>query len=236
MKKLFVPLIAAFVVALSVIPAFATGSPAGYGYSIFQYDSIMDGAHYEWFNPTGDAAFFGVLPDKSGALLTFGSGLALDETTVEVTDVPESSVTDLTDDLAGKEPALPSGSSSEYIGGDKTLHAVPVSQAYEGVTQRLNDFPIFKSATVGSGVAVFYLTDDGTSSGTALFPNGVIQDSVKVTVNDAVASYQMSWAFTNSNKTLTVTTNKFTTANILSGILGQTAANGAVVKLSVWGY
>lgn len=108
--------------------------------------------------------------------------------------------------------------------------------AYEGTTARSAAFPIFKSVTVGSGVAVFYLTADGTSTGTTLFPNGVIADSVNVTVSDATASYQMAWAFTNSNKTLTVTSNKLTTANILTGVLGQATANGSTVKLQIWGY
>lgn len=108
--------------------------------------------------------------------------------------------------------------------------------SYEGTTQRVNSFPIFKSATVSSGVAVVNLTSDGTSGGMALCANGVIADSVSPTVSDATASYQMSWAFTNSNKTLTVTTNKLTTANILTGILGQSAANASVVKISVWCY
>lgn len=111
-----------------------------------------------------------------------------------------------------------------------------IGVAYEGTTQRTGSFPIFKSATVGSGVAVFNLTNDGTSGGTALCTNGVIQDSVNVGVNDSAASYQMSWAFTNSNKTLTVTTNKLSTANILTGVLGQVAGNGSVVKLTVWCY
>ena len=108
--------------------------------------------------------------------------------------------------------------------------------AYEGTTQRVHSFPIFKSATVASGTVVFNLTSDGTSTGTALFPNGTIADSVNLTVNDATAAYQMSWVFSNSNKTLTVTANKLTTANLLTGILGQTQANSAVVKLQVWGY
>lgn len=109
-------------------------------------------------------------------------------------------------------------------------------KAYEGTTLRTNSIEYFGHATVASGVAVFNLTSDGTSTGTALFPNGIIQDSVALTVSDATASYQMSYAFTNSNKTITVTTNKLSTANILTGVLGQTAANGAVVKLSAFGY
>lgn len=121
-------------------------------------------------------------------------------------------------DLSGK-PTIPNG-----------------VKAYEGTTSRADAFSIFKSSTVASGVAVFQLTFDGLSTGTALFPNGVISDSVNPIVNDSTASFQMSWAFSNSNKTLTITANKLTTANILTGLLGQAAANGSVVKLSVWGY
>lgn len=106
-------------------------------------------------------------------------------------------------------------------------------KAYAETTQKTAVFPIFKSATVASGVAVFNLTADGTAGGTALCTE-VLSDSVAVIVNDATASYQMSWAFTNSNKTLTVTANKLSTANILTGVLGQAAANGAVVKLAVY--
>lgn len=111
-----------------------------------------------------------------------------------------------------------------------------IAAVYEGTTRRDLAFPIFKSATVASGVAAFHLTVDGLSTGAALFKGGVIQDSVNAFVSDAAASYQMSYVFSNSNKTVTVTTNKLTTANILSGILGQAAANGSVVKLSVFGY
>lgn len=106
----------------------------------------------------------------------------------------------------------------------------------EGTTLRMGMKSYFGHATVASGVAVFQLTDDGLSTGNAIFPNGIIADSVNPTVSDATASYQMSWALSNGNKTLTVTTNKLTTANILTGLLGQTAANGAVLKIGVWGY
>lgn len=116
------------------------------------------------------------------------------------------------------------------------LAALPSPHAVEGTTVRANPIAVSKSATVASGVAVFNLTVDGLSTGVSLFPNGVIKDSVSLTVSDATASYQMSYAFTNSDKTLTVTANKLTTANILTGILGQSAANTAVVKLSVFGY
>lgn len=109
-------------------------------------------------------------------------------------------------------------------------------KSYEGTTLRSGSFPIFKSVSVSSGTAVVNLTADGTSGGTALCTNGVIQDSVSVIFNDASSSFQQGWAFSNSNKTLTVTANKFTSANILSGILGQAAANGSTAKISVWCY
>lgn len=111
-----------------------------------------------------------------------------------------------------------------------------IGKAYEGTTARSGAFPIFASATVASGAATFYLTTDGTSSGTSTCPAGVIQDSVNAFVSDASASYQMAYAFSNSNKTLTITTNKLTTANILTGILGQATGNGSSVKLTVWCY
>lgn len=122
-------------------------------------------------------------------------------------------------------------------GAYSDLTGTPViDKIYEGTSLRTGAVGIFKTATVSSGTAVFNLTSDGTSTGTSLFPTGVIMDSVNATVNDATASYQMAWAFSNSNKTLTVTANKLSTANILTGVLGQVAANTAVVKLSVWGY
>lgn len=107
------------------------------------------------------------------------------------------------------------------------------SRVYVGTTLKNNVFPIFKNATVSSGTAVFHLTADGTSGGTALCSE-VFADSIQVIVSDATASYQMSWALSNSDKTVTVTANKLTTSNILTGVLGQAAANTAVVKLSVF--
>lgn len=124
-----------------------------------------------------------------------------------------------------------SSTALDFIKNKPTL-----SPNYEGTTLHANSFPIFKSATVSSGTAVLNLTADGTSGGTALCTGGVIQDSVNPIVNDAAASYQMSWAFSNSNKTLTITANKLTTSNILTGVLGQAAANTAVVKVSAWCY
>jgi len=134
--------------------------------------------------------------------------------------------------LTGKPTFATVATSGSY----NDLSNKPVlSKAYTGTTLKTDCFRIYKNATVSSGTAVFHLTDDGLSTGNALFTNEVFTDSVQVNVNDSSASYQMSWVFSNSNKTLTVTANKLTTANILTGILGQTQANGASVRLYVEG-
>lgn len=143
----------------------------------------------------------------------------------------------LTSGLAGKEAAGAAAiAQANAVQRGNHTGTQPVStitgNAYVDTAAKNKAIQIFKSATVASGVAVFHLTADGLSSGAALCSE-VFTDSVQVTVNDAAASFQYGWTFSNSNKTLTVTVNKFTTANILSGILGQSAANGSVTKLSI---
>lgn len=123
----------------------------------------------------------------------------------------ESTVTNLTTDLANR-PTV-----------------------YFGATLKSGAIFYAASAVVSGGAAVFYLTADGLSTGTAIFPNGPNMDSLNAFVSDASASYQMAAALTNSNKTLTITANKLTTANILTGILGQASANSATIRLTVWG-
>lgn len=142
----------------------------------------------------------------------------------------------MTSTLPGFDCAQPNWTQSSTTATDFIKNKPVLGIAYEGTTQRVNSFPIFKSATITSGVAVVYLTADNTSTGTALCTNGVIQDSVSVIFNDSTKSFQQSWAFTNSNKTLTITASNFTTASLLSGILGQVAANGSVAKVTVWCY
>lgn len=117
-----------------------------------------------------------------------------------------------------------------------------VDQVYDGTTLRSNAVWYVSSATVTSGIAVFQLTTDGTSTGTSVFPNGVLLKSVSPTPNDATAVFGYSWLFSNSNKTLTVTVNKSSPTGVIAllgiNILGSpvAAANGTVVNISVVGY
>lgn len=141
-------------------------------------------------------------------------------------------------DLSGR-PAIPAAQVnadwSASSGVAQILNKPTIGKAVVGTTVKSDSFRVYQNATVASGVAVFQLTADGTAGGAALFANEVYTDSVQVIVSDALASYQMSWAFSNSNKTLTVTCNKYTTASLLTGVLGQSPANGTVVRLCVEG-
>lgn len=131
--------------------------------------------------------------------------------------------------------ATPTGTTSQVVLGDGSLGTLPVAvKVYDGTTVRNGAALVYKSATVASGVAVYNFTNDGTSTGTALWATGPVTSSVNAIVSDATAGYQLSWAWSNSNKTLTVTANK--TSIALGLFTTQAAANGAVVNVSVTGY
>lgn len=168
------------------------------------FDQLTDGSTNKAFTSTMSTKLAGI---ATGATVNSSDATLLARANHTGAQA-ESTVTNLTTDLANR-PTM-----------------------YAGATLKSSAKMIVKHATVASGVAVFYLTSDETSGGSALCTN-VYDDSINVFVNDATSSYQMSYALTNANKTLTVTTNKLSTANILTGILGQSAANGAVVKLQV---
>lgn len=123
----------------------------------------------------------------------------------------------------------------DYI-QNKPSFALPVS--YENTTQHLSPILINKTATVagGAGNAAFNLTSDGTSTGTALCPNGVMLNSPNIAVNDATAPYQFSWAWSNSNKTMTVLAQKASGLAVLTfTLLGLPAPvpNGTNVNATV---
>lgn len=105
------------------------------------------------------------------------------------------------------------------------------NQMYSSTTQKLGAFPIFKSGTVASGAVTFQLTADGTSTGSALFPNGPDMSSFNFYANDSGNLYTYSLVLSNSNKTVTVTAKKL---NLLALGLAN-ASDGLVVYLSVWG-
>lgn len=84
------------------------------------------------------------------------------------------------------------------------------------------------STTVSGGNAVFYLTDDGTASGKAVFSE-VFLSSMHVSVPDSTALFQPgAGTLSPDKKTLTVPINKFavnTTGAVVLSINVLTSAN-----------
>lgn len=115
----------------------------------------------------------------------------------------------------------------------------PSLLSYENTTQRINPILVNKTAVVsgGAGNAVFNITNDGTSTGTALCPNGTMLNSPNLSVNDATAPYQFSWAWSNSNKTMTVLSQKasglavltFTLLGIPAPVPNGTSVNATLI-------
>lgn len=112
-------------------------------------------------------------------------------------------------------------------------------------TQKSGVKMIAKSATVagGSGQAVFYLTDNNASNGTAVCSN-VYEDTIDFEVNSNTALYRNSWVVSGDKKTVTVTSSQAVNAgNVLTSLLGAVTSalgaltpttNGTVIRMTVW--
>lgn len=103
---------------------------------------------------------------------------------------------------------------------------------YNGTATVSNPKIIQKTGSVSSGTAIFQLTADNTSTGTALLTN---VHSVNVDINSSAASYGYSWALSNSNKTLTVTVVQPGSLLGLGLVPFVSASNGVVVNVRVYG-
>lgn len=115
------------------------------------------------------------------------------------------------------------------------------AKCYVGTTLLSDCFGISKSATVSGGNAVFHLTNDGTSTGTALFPNGPQLDSLQIRCDNEVDS-PCSFgtpSLSNSNKTITIAVKKSVGINVallsLTLLGAPAAANSSVVKMTIFG-
>lgn len=93
---------------------------------------------------------------------------------------------------------------------------------------------VIKSAVVSGGVATFYLTEDGTAGGKAIFKT-VHKESANFWIDNAAAQYQFGgWNLSADKKTLTINVNRL--GSVLLGIIQFTAAaNGDTVNMTVWG-
>ncbi len=100
----------------------------------------------------------------------------------------------------------------------------------------INDYTNTVAVSGGAGQAVFYITSDKTSSGTALYST---IDAVIPLVNDASQNYTYGWSYNSTTKALTVTckTNLTAVIALLTVILGPTnAPNGTNINVTVKGH
>lgn len=90
------------------------------------------------------------------------------------------------------------------------------------------------SATVSSGQAVFYLTDNGASNGNAVFTN-VYKESLSFWVDDSGVQYQFgSYTLAGDKKSITVAVNKL--GSVVLGLINVvSAANGVTVYMRIKG-
>lgn len=115
-------------------------------------------------------------------------------------------------------------------GADSTIQR----KAWVTGVLKLGAFPYLSKATTSGGTATFYITDDGTATGNAVFTN-VYADSIAVVVYGTSANYQpFNPVVAGNNKSITISVNQ--TTSVLLGVLQiVSASNGVDVRLLVLG-
>lgn len=160
-----------------------------------------------------------------------GSGIWLSnlDKEIELHDIPESEITGLTTDLSGLTSSVSSNTSSisSLSSSIATLNTKLATSTYYNDIATSSKTLMYNGTTSG-GTVTFYLTTDGTSSGTALCPGSIGQ--VNVVANDPSNNFGLGWTLTNSNKTMTVTANvrSFTTTTVAGvSVLGSSSLSAA---------
>lgn len=111
-----------------------------------------------------------------------------------------------------------------------------------------NAFLNATSATTTSGVATFYFTTTGNSSGTALF-NTFYDKTLTWYINDQTNQYSVGgYTLAGDKKSFTLSFTRLTTSNtnvltnllgsltsVLTGINNAAVPNGTTIKVSMWG-
>lgn len=143
----------------------------------------------------------------------------------------QADITGLTAALAGKSDVGHGHSIADITGLAAAI--ANIGKLYvSGVLK--SAFPIAVTATAGASSVVFYLTNDGTATGTALFPTNVYLETLMLRPEESSAPLSFGTpVLSNSNRTLTIPCAKI--ASVLGILtLGQSAA-GTPVKALVFG-
>lgn len=151
----------------------------------------------------------------------------------------------------GFVPLNGTGNTSQYFRGDgsiATFPTIPPAQVQADFTQTntsavdyiknkpLPDYTNTVAVAGGAGNAVFYITSDKTSTGTALYTNIT---HVNPIVNDSSTNFTYGWSYNPTTKALTVNSKAGVTGIVILGIslLGApvNVANGTNIQVLVKG-
>lgn len=117
---------------------------------------------------------------------------------------------------------------------DTAILAQARNKAWVSGILKNDSFVYYTKATTVSGLVTFYLTDDGTSTGNAVF-NNVYADSITVSPYGTAALYQIASPTVAGNKK-SITVNVSQVTSVLVGLIQSvTAANGVQCNLLVLG-
>lgn len=119
-----------------------------------------------------------------------------------------------------------------------TLYLIPImadgAKSWVSGSLKSGTFSYFSKATTASGVVTFYLTDNGLSTGNAVY-NTIEADSIVISPYGAGAVYQVSAPTVSvDKKSITATINQVT-AVVLGLIQISSAANGVDCRMLVIG-
>ncbi len=180
------------------------------------------------------------------SIVPLNGGLYVDGTGhFSIDNVPQIEIAGLVSDLASKASLVHTHITSEITGLAAFVDARIASMSssnnrkvYFNNSLQATSTTMMFATTTTSGVAIMYLTTDGSSTGTSTCPTNI--EHVDVFIDDASNTYGLSKAITNSNKTLTVTANvrSFSSTTILGiTVLGTStltpATNGTQIMAKV---
>lgn len=120
--------------------------------------------------------------------------------------------------------------------------SIPVRYDIVNGTKKFLANEYFATGTVAGGTATFWLTDNGLSSGVAVFTT-VFKESASFFIDDSAVQYQFgNYTLAADKRSVTATINRLSTTSVLlslisvlTGITFIAAANGVTVHLRIKG-
>lgn len=152
--------------------------------------------------------------------------------TPDPTKLDKSSVIDNVDMSAASHTDTVSQYSA--YSGDVAVYAAAHRKAWVTGVLKPDSFVYYTKATTSGGIVTFYITDDGTATGNAVYTN-VYADSIMISPYGSSAVFQVSAPTVAVNKKSVSATINQVTSVVLGLIQISSAANGVDCRLLVLG-